>query len=54
MEIDIYPNHSDLAVLVVDLIAGTELALPEWITPVRDITYDEEYKNINLAKRDGE
>lgn len=54
MEIDIYPSHSDLAVLVVDLIAGTELALPEWITPVRDITYDEEYKNINLAKRDGE
>ena len=52
MEIDIYPNLSDLAVLVVDLIAGTELALPEWVTPIRDVTDDAEYKNINLAKRD--
>lgn len=49
--IDIYPFSTEYAILEISLTNKNQtLEIPEFIEVVKDVTLDEKYKNINLAK----
>ena len=50
-ELDVYPDWEDEANLEIELTEETqEVILPEWITVIREVTDDPNYKNAALAK----
>ena len=50
-ELDIYPDWEDKAILEIELTEESqEVDLPEWITVIKEVTDDKNYKNVNLAK----
>ena len=49
-EIDIYPFWEDVAIIEIELSEeGTEIKFPEQIKIIKEVTKDEEYKNVSLA-----
>ena len=50
-ELDIYPDWENEAILEIELTSEEqEVTLPDWITVIREVTGDDRYKNVNLAK----
>lgn len=50
VEIDVYPNWKNTAVLEVELESREErVSLPDFITVVRDVTGDRRYSNASMA-----
>lgn len=51
LEIDVYPFWSDKAILEVELSKeDDEISIPDEIKVIKEVTDDESYKNVNLAK----
>ena len=51
LEVDIYDFWTDRATLEVELEGeDQEVVLPEWISPVRDVSAEKAYKNYRLAR----
>ena len=52
VEIDIYPTKAPLAVAEVELLDENEcFTLPSYINVIKEITGDNEYSNIRIAKK---
>lgn len=50
-EIDVYPFWSDKAIIEIEQGEGdTDIIFPDFVNVIREVTEDEEYKNITLAK----
>lgn len=50
-ELDVYPEWEDEAILEIELTEESqEVDLPDWISVIKEVTGDENYKNVNLAK----
>lgn len=50
-ELDIYPSWEEEAILEIELTSeNQEVAIPEWIEVIKEVTEDPAYKNYNLAK----
>ena len=50
-ELDVYPDWEDEAILEIELTEETqEVILPDWITVIKEVTDDPNYKNAALAK----
>jgi CYTH domain-containing protein len=53
LEIDVFDVPSDLVVLEVELASEAEaVELPAWLGEWREVTGDERYLNVSLARRD--
>lgn len=51
LEIDIYPFWNNKAILEIELSSeDAEISIPEEIKVIKEVTDDESYKNVNLAK----
>lgn len=51
-ELDVFPFMKDTALLEIELIHGSEkIDFPPYIKIIREVTFDDEYKNYNIAKR---
>jgi CYTH domain-containing protein len=49
-ELDIYPFWKDLAILEIELSSeASKFTIPEFITPIREVTDDSAYSNYHLA-----
>lgn len=52
LEIDIYPFWSNRAILEIELSSeNQEIDIPDKIKVIKEVTYDQEYKNSHLAMR---
>lgn len=52
LEIDIYPFMNDTAILEIELCDGDEeIFFPESIKVIKEVTFDDEYKNSSLAAK---
>ena len=50
-ELDVYPDWNDEAILEIELTEeGQEVKIPDWITVIKEVTGDNRYSNVNLAK----
>ena len=50
-ELDVYPDWDNEAILEIELTEETEdVDLPDWISVIKEVTNDPNYKNANLAK----
>ena len=50
-ELDVYPNWEGEAILEIELTEETQnVDLPDWISVIKEVTDDNNYKNVNLAK----
>lgn len=53
-ELDVFPFWDDRALLEIELIDENEsVKLPDHINVIREVTFEEEYKNYSIAKRLG-
>ena len=49
-EIDVYPFWADKAIMEIELSdENTEIIFPKQIKVIKEVTYDESYKNVSLA-----
>lgn len=50
-ELDVYPDWDNEAILEIELTEESqEVDLPDWISVIKEVTNDPNYKNVNLAK----
>lgn len=50
-ELDVYPDWEDEAILEIELTEENQkVALPDWISVIKEVTDNPNYKNVNLAK----
>lgn len=50
-ELDVYPFWNDRAILEIELTSESEIVeIPEFISVIKEVTNDDEYKNSSLAK----
>ena len=51
LELDVYPFWNDVAILEIELSKeDEEISIPDEIKVIKEVTDDESYKNVNLAK----